>query len=318
VPACDVLLAFGHDEEIGGDAGATAIAALLAERGVKPGYVLDEGGVIATEVLPVPTATIGVSEKGYASLRLAVESAGGHSSMPPRETAIGILANAVARIEGHRPAAAIGDIQREGYRRLAPHLPFGQRVVLGNLWLTAPLVERMFAAKPSLDATPRTTTAPTILRAGVKDNVLPARAEAVVNFRIRVGDSIEGVRAHVVDVVDDPRVAVTLEPFSTNPAAPSPWDGPEFAQIERVLRSVSDETPLVVMPFVTVGATDVRKYAVLTDRLYRFMPVKLAANEFDRVHGTNEQLAVAELGRAIRFYAALVRAYEPPRQAALL
>ena len=175
------------------------------------------------------------------------------------------------------------------------------------------LSRRDFLARTRSVTSSLTTTAPTILRAGVKDNVLPARAEAVVNFRIRVGDTVDGVRAHVVEVVDDPRVKVELEGFSSDPAPPSPYDGPEFAQIERVLRSVSDESPLVVMPFVTVGATDVRKYAVLTDRLYRFLPVRLAAAEFDRVHGTNEQVAIHELRRAIRFYAALLRAYEPPK-----
>ncbi len=312
VPACPVYFAFGHDEEIGGESGAAAMAALLAGRGVKPGFVLDEGGLIAADVLPVPTATIGVAEKGYASVRLTVEGAGGHSSMPPRETAIGILANAVARVERERPPAAIGAIQREGYRRVAPHVPFGQRVVLTNLWLTAPLVEHLFAGKPSLDATLRTTTAPTILRAGVKDNVLASHAEAVVNFRIRVGDSVEGVRAHVVRVVDDARVEVAVEPWAQEPSQPSPYDGAEFAQIERALRAVSDEQPLVVMPYVTIGATDVRRYAILTDRTYRFMPVKLAAVEFDRMHGSNERLAVAEFGRAIRFYAALLRAYVAP------
>ena len=200
VPHCDVYLAFGHDEEVGGRHGAHSLAALLHQRQIVPAFVLDEGGALTLGSVPgleVPIATIGVAEKGYLSVRLSAQGAGGHSSMPPPHTAIGLVAGAVARLEAQRPAAAISTVQRELLARMAPHLPFAQRVVLSNLWLTTPLVERMFAGAPSTDATMRTTTAPTLFRAGIKDNVLAQQADAVVNFRIRPGDSVEGVLRHV-------------------------------------------------------------------------------------------------------------------------
>ena len=213
-PECDVWLAFGHDEEVSGLQGARLMAALMQQRGVRLAYVLDEGGAITRAAIPgthKPLATIGVAEKGYVSVRLLARDGGGHSSMPPRHTAIGRLARAVARLEEHRPAAAFSSVQRELLRRVAAHVDPLQRVVLSNLWITAPLVERLLSAQPASDATLRTTTAPTILRAGVKDNVLAQQAEAVVNFRVRIGDSIDGVLAHVRTTIDDADIEIAVD-----------------------------------------------------------------------------------------------------------
>lgn len=310
-PRCDVWFAFGHDEEVGGGAGAAQLAERLARLGVRPALVLDEGGAITRGALPgadVALATIGVAEKGFVSVRLAARDRGGHSSMPPRHTAIGRVARAVTRLEAERPPADFGSVQRELLARLAPHAPFDQRVVLANLWLTAPLVERLLAGTPAGDASLRTSTAPTLFHAGVKDNVLPQQAEAVVNFRIRPGDSIAGVLAHVRATIDDPAVEVAaLDAFSSEPTAPAPWDDPAFAAIEQALRRVSPEPDLVVAPYTTLGGTDARHYARLTDRLYRFLPVLLTPDLLDAMHGTNERLPLAEYERMLRFYRLMLR-----------
>jgi carboxypeptidase PM20D1 len=310
-PRCPVWLAFGHDEEIGGARGAMAIAARLRERGVRLAFVLDEGGALtlgAAAGVDIPVATIGVAEKGYLSVRLVARGEGGHSSMPPKHTAIGRLAAAIARLEERRPAAEFGEVQRELLRRLAPHLPFGRRVALANLWLMAPLVESLLGATPATDATLRTTTAPTIFKAGVKDNVLPQQAEAVVNFRIRPGDSIEGVLQHVRDVVADEDVRIApAGSFSNEPTAPADWRGDIFAALDTALRRASPETQIVVAPFVTNGATDARHYAALTPNLYRLLPALLTPDLLNSFHGTDERLPIAELERAVRFHIALLQ-----------
>lgn len=314
-PDCDVWLAFGHDEEVSGLEGAVAMAALLQRRGVALDYVLDEGGAITLGAIPGttrPLATIGVAEKGYVSLRLTARDAGGHSSMPPRRTAIGRLARAVALLEEHRPAADFSPVQRELLRRIAPHVDPVQRMVLSNLWITAPLVERLLSAKPASDATLRTTTAPTLFHGGIKDNVLAQKAEAVVNFRVRVGDSIDGVIAHVHDTIDDDDIAIEVEEgFRSEPSPVSSWDDPAFLHIETALRSVSPEADLVVAPYVTSGGTDARHYAALTPRLYRFLPVSMTPELLASFHGNNERIPVAEYERMVRFY---LRLLQPQRQ----
>lgn len=310
-PDCDVWLAFGHDEEVSGLAGAVSMAALLRERGVALDYVLDEGGAITRGAIPgttKPLATIGVAEKGYVSLRLTARDGGGHSSMPPRRTAIGRLARAVALLEAHRPAADFSPVQRELLRRIAAQVDPAQRIVLSNLWITAPLVERLLSAQPASDATLRTTTAPTLFHAGIKDNVLAQKAEAVVNFRVRVGDSIDGVIAHVRDTIDDAEIGIEVDDgFRSEPSAISSWEDPAFIRIETALRSVSPEADLVVAPYVTSGGTDARHYAALTPRLYRFLPVLMTPELLASFHGNNERIPIAEYERMVRFYVRLLQ-----------
>lgn len=315
-PRCDVYLAFGHDEEVSGLAGARAIAELLRERGAQIDFVLDEGGAITQGSIPgthTPLATIGVAEKGYLSVRLRAGDGGGHSSMPPRRTAIGRLARAVARLEEDRPTASLSPVQRELLRRIAARVDPLQRVVLANLWLTAPLVEHALASAPVSDATLRTTTAPTLFQAGIKDNVLAQQAEAVINFRIQPGDSIAGVLAHVRARVDDPAIEIeAIEQFANEPSATSSWDDPAFLRIEQALRRVSDEADLIVAPYVTSGGTDARHYAALTPRLYRFMPALLSPELLSAFHGNNERLPIAEYARMVRFYLALLQPAPAP------
>merc|ERR1719219_1661773 len=93
-------VAFGHDEEIGGHKGAAHIAkylkVLLKKRDESLSFVLDEGMMILTGVFPGvkrPVAYIGVVEKGWAEVNISVSGTQGHSSVPPIETSIGILAH---------------------------------------------------------------------------------------------------------------------------------------------------------------------------------------------------------------------------------
>jgi carboxypeptidase PM20D1 len=104
-PRRTVYIASGFDEEVGGHHGAATIAALLASRGVRLEYVLDEGRAVVEGLVPDvphPVAMIGVAEKGFVSVELTCEMEGGHSSMPPPATAVGVLAAAIDRLEATR------------------------------------------------------------------------------------------------------------------------------------------------------------------------------------------------------------------------
>src|SRR5262249_10549219 len=153
-------------EEVGGRRGAAAIAELLHRRGVEPALVLDEGGLVGEGLVAgvrAPVALIGTAEKGYLSLALSVRARGGHSSMPPAHTAIGILPAALARLEDHPMPARISGPTAEALGFLAPEMPFGARVLLGNLWLFEPLVRRGFEVSPEGNSRVRTTTAVTVV-----------------------------------------------------------------------------------------------------------------------------------------------------------
>src|SRR5262249_50686402 len=110
-PRRTVMLASGHDEETGGARGAQAIAALLKARGVGLEFVIDEGSLItdgAGRGVPGALALIGVAEKGAVTLSLTAETTPGHSSMPPRVSAIGALSAALSRLESNPMPARLG------------------------------------------------------------------------------------------------------------------------------------------------------------------------------------------------------------------
>jgi carboxypeptidase PM20D1 len=151
----------------------------------------------------------------------------------------------------------------------------------------------------------RTTTAPTIFQAGTKENVLPSRARAVVNFRILPGDSVAGVVAHVRRVVDDTSVHVrAMEGFSSEPSAVSRTDGEPYRLLERSIRQAAPDA--VVAPYLVLGGTDARHYHALSQHVYRFIPIRMTSADLDRVHGTDERIAVADYLAAIRFYRQLL------------
>jgi len=307
-PRRTIYLAFGHDEEVGGRHGAARTAALLASRGVRLDYVLDEGGAITNGLVPGisgPVALVGIAEKGYLSLELTVQAEGGHSSMPPPETATGILSAAVARLEAHQMPRHIRGATAAMLDYIGPEMGFSRRLALSNRWLLGGLIERQFGATPSGNAMLRTTTAPTILAAGVKDNVLPSSARAVVNFRILPGDSIAGVLAHARAAIDDPRVAIRVMSESANEPSPVSPLAVEFLSLEATFRQVAPG--VIVTPWLVVGGTDARHYDTLTPNVFRTGAMGLGPTDLGRIHGTNERVAITDYARDIAFYDQLIR-----------
>lgn len=307
-PARTVYLAFGHDEEVGGTAGARAIAALLRARGIDLEMVLDEGGVIGDGILPgvsEPVALVGIAEKGFVTIELSARVPGGHSSLPPRHSAVGILSAAVARVEQSPMGARLEDATRQLFDQVGPRFPIVERAVFANLWLTRPLVLRRFEASPTTNAMVRTTAAPTIFQAGTKDNVLPSYARAVINFRILPGDTVASVLEHVRAAVEDSRVQVrNVGRFSAEPSPTSRTDSESFRTLERTIRSVIPEA--IVAPYLVVVVTDARYYTDLSPSVFRFLPLRLTPRDLERMHGTNERIGVREYETAIRIYRRII------------
>lgn len=310
VPKRSILFAFGDDEEIGGHDGAAKIVETLQARGVHAEFVLDEGGSVTHNILPGvagDVALIGIAEKGYVSLRLSVHSAGGHSSMPPPQSAIGILSAGLARLEAQPMPRRITSVGAQMFDAIAPLQSFPQRLILSNRWLFGPLLLRILDSTPSGAATLRTTTAVTVFNGGVKDNVLPTDANAVVNFRILPGDTVARVRQHVQNALDDPRIEINLlDPSGAkNPSPVSSTQSIGFKALVATTQEIFPNT--TVAPYLVLGATDSAHYEPLTRDIYRFSPVRLDSRDLERIHGIDERLSVEGYLRAVRFMAELMR-----------
>jgi carboxypeptidase PM20D1 len=304
-PQRTVYFVFGHDEEVGGQLGAAKIVALLKERGVKLAWVLDEGLAVTEGILPgvkQPLALIGLAEKGLVSLKLVATTAPGHSSQPPAagNSAIGMLAAALTRLDAQPMAGGIQGAAAEMFAAIGPELPFAQRLAMSNLWLLKPVVERQLDKGGATSALLRTTTAMTVFNAGNKENVLPGRAEAIVNFRLLPGDTVESVTAHVKRVVADDRIEVQPLGAGSNPSKLSSSQTEPFKLVEQTVREVFPDA--IVAPGLMLAASDARHFDTIAEQSYRFMPVRFRAEDLKRVHGTDERIATGQLVDMVRFY----------------
>lgn len=306
-PPRTVYFGFGHDEEVGGS-GARAMSDWLAQRDVRLSFVLDEGGFVTKGLIPGidgRVALIGPAEKGYTSLQLTARGLGGHSSMPPKHTAVGQIARAITRLENN-PFPADLSYTVDTFEYLGDEAPLLQRMIFANLWLFGPLAEKVMSDIPSTNAGIRTTTAATMVEGSPKDNVLPIIAKAVINFRILPGDTVESVYEHVTKVIDDPNIVI--EPytdFSNNPTKVSSIDGGAYETLSRIVRQVRPDT--VVVPRLVVGATDARHLEPVSDASYRFLGLEVGPEQLAGMHGTNEHVSTESFFDSLRMYYLLLK-----------
>jgi carboxypeptidase PM20D1 len=307
-PERTVYLAFGHDEEVGGERGAKRIAERIADQGQRPALVVDEGGAITVGALPgveQPVALVGVAEKGYLSLELVAESEGGHSAMPPPRTSVEIVSDAVMRLGTNPLPADLDGVTGQTFAYVGPEMDFGPQLAFANLWLLEPVVEWALSRNVTTNAAIRTTTAPTVIRGGVKDNVIPTRAQAIVNFRVLPSQGIEAVMDHVGSLLEG--LPVTVRKLQNNPPTPvSAIDSAPFRQVQRAIQQVTPD-PVIVAPLLVPGTTDARHYAPYTDYVYRFLPFRLTPADRGRIHGTDERIALADYAAIIAYYTQLIR-----------
>jgi carboxypeptidase PM20D1 len=306
-PTRTVILAFGHDEESQSQ-GATAMAALLKARGVTPWLVMDEGLVTTVGMMPGvsrPVAMVGVAQKGYATVELKVTSQGGHSSMPPAATPVGILGRAVAALELHQMPARAGGVAHEMLEWVTADVPLHLRLVFANLWLLRPVVRQLLLRKPQSAAVLRTTTAPTMLEASPKENILPSSARAVVNFRLIPGDTVQDVLAHIATTVGDPRVEVNVLPGAHESKQPTSTQSAQFSAVHQAIGEVDPD--VLVAPGLVTGATDARQFLGHAQAILLYRPVRLTQPDVARIHGVNERIVVADLERCVRFEVRLIQ-----------
>ncbi len=302
VPSRTIYLASGHDEEVGGANGAAEIAAYLKAKGVHAAMTLDEGGFLAENLVPGidgPVAMVNLAEKGFASFRLIVETKGGHSSQPPRENTIGMLAQAIVDLENNQlPYKLVKPVDYQ-LEYMGAELPFFKKLAFANPWLfKKPILEALNA---------HTTTATTIIGGGVKNNVIPTVAEATINFRILPGETIESVKQHIENTISD-KIKVEASGFLTNPSPVSNIDSESFKILEKTIRDMFPTS--IVVPGLVGGGTDARYFYEISDDVYRFYPIRISPNSMTRFHGIDEKISKDNYKEIIEFTYHLIKKFD--------
>ena len=309
-PERSIYLAFGHDEEVGGENGAIAMARQFKQEGLDFEFVLDEGSVVLENALPglsKPLAMIGNSEKGYTTLSLTARlSQGGHSSMPPKETAIGVLSKALVALEENPFPGKIDGPIKELFDHVGPEMEWPHKMIFANLWLFEGILVNQLSATPTSNAILRTTTALTMLDAGVKENVLPSQANAKINFRILPGETPATVADHVRKIINDDRIEVKEEnpEFSSAPSKISSTTSFGYNVLQRTAREIYED--VIVAPMVVIAATDSRHYNEVSDNIFRFLPIQLTNDDLKCIHGVDEKISIDTYKKAIQYYYQLI------------
>ncbi len=304
-PKRTVYLCFGHNEEIvaGSNNGAHSIMQVLKDRGVHLDSTLDEGGAIIKAnirgLIDGNLAGIGIAEKGYADYKISVKAKGGHSSQPPKHTAVGMISEAVRDLENHQFKSKMLPSVYNLFSHVGRYTSFPARMVMCNLRLLKPVFIAVMKKFPPAATFVRTTTACTMLSGSPASNVLPQSASVTVNFREMPGDTIADTEAHIKNVIKNKEIEVEFLK-GKEASKVSSTDSEAFKAIDKLAMQISEKN--IVAPFLVMGGTDSYHYEEICDNMYRFSPFTLDTAIMLTTHGTNERIPIDQLPIGVEFF----------------
>lgn len=305
-PQRTIYFAYGSDEEVGGVNGAAKIAEYFKAQGTQFEFYMDEGGLVSEGIVPNiqrPVILIGTAEKGYITLELSVNLPGGHSSRPPRETALDVLVAAVKKLHDYPDEHEISEPVGEFLDFIGPEMKSPFNAVFANRWLFKPIILKEYEKSAEGYALLRTTEVVTVMNAGVKENLVPTLVSAKVNYRVLTGQTTKDVIQNAKDIIQDPRVIVTPREVS-EPSNHSSSSTYGFQLLQQTAAQVFPDA--IVAPFLMLGSTDSKHFQGITENTYRFLPVRMNSDLLGTIHGINERVGVKDYMETISFYETMI------------
>lgn len=310
-PERDVYLLFGQDEEVvaSGESGARRMMETLRDRGIHLDCIIDEGGAI----LPVNIKGIlenkylvgvGIAEKGYTDLEISVSAKGGHSSQPPKHSALGELANVIKDIEDHQFKAEILPFVEQLFSGLGRNCTYPARLITCNIPYLKPLIKAIMTQIPPAACLVRTTTGVTMAQGSPAANVLPQKATVTVNFRQMPGTTVDDVVAHIRKVCRNKDIEINVAK-AKEASKFSPIDSRAFNIIKELCMQESKDN--VVAPYLVMGGTDACNYEPICENIYRYAPYKVTIGLLRCTHGTNERIPVSAVEPGVAFFKRYIR-----------
>ncbi|KAK5652242.1 hypothetical protein OQA88_10739 [Cercophora sp. LCS_1] len=341
-PKRTILLSYGFDEECSGRQGAAHLANFIHERYGDGGIavVVDEGSGFE-ETWGTVFFKPGTGEKGYIDVVATVRMPGGHSSIPPDHTSIGVLSEFITLIESEQYRLHL-DHQNPYYQQLqcgaaySPEFPKKLKKLLSKATSSHTCKAKrdhlaIEAAKqgPAIKYLMQTSQAADVISGGVKVNALPERVSVTVNHRINIGETSQVVRdrltnlggsiakkynltLHAFDDKEEASSIILTETQHTLEVAPiTPADGSvdgPFKVLAGTTRALYGEKA-VVSPGIMTGNTDTKYYWDLTKHIFRFAPGydPDAESMWRGIHTVDEKISVQYHLNSIRWFTLFVR-----------
>ena len=297
----DVIFLAEGDEEDGGALGIKFAVEKHWDK-IAAGFALNEGGRIVLKDNKVQYLGIQVSEKTAADVDVIAKGTSGHASVPRKDNPVTHLAAAVEKIGGYSAPVQFNSVTRGYFSELAPLVDEET-----GKWMRAlDTADRgEHAARFVSDADPvwnamlHDTVAPTMLQAGIRQNVVPSEARAVLNIRLLPGNSVEPLLAKLRQLVNDPQIRFEVEPGAGENAPSSSLSSDLYASISRTAASQFAGTH--VLPYMSTGATDSLFLRLRSVQSYGVLPFALSDEDFLRMHADDERIPIDSFRKGIDF-----------------
>ncbi len=287
----DIILVYVADEEAGCAEGMQYLCEQHPDK-VRAEYALNEVGAFTIHAGQRRLYPIQVAEKGFVWLKMTAKGEPGHGSMPHRQSAVGRLARAVAKLDERLLPLHVSDVVATFIKELAEGIGMPSSLILKRV--LNPLVSDLLLQKVVPDdqarvlrASLHNTANPTGLIAGDKVNVIPSEASAILDCRTLPGTTPDMLLAELRELVGD---AFTFEIIRSGPPSTAPIGTPLYNKLAEVLERRDPGSKAI--PYLTVGFTDSKWLEPLGVKAYGFSPVKLPADlPFAAMfHGHNERI----------------------------
>ncbi len=302
----DVIFLATDDEEAGGDA---SIRMLIAKHWDKfaAGYAINEGGNVFVKSGKVQYIGVQASEKVAANIAVIARGTSGHASQPTKDNPVVHLAAAVAKIGNYSAPVHFTSIVRRYFEGLAPleDDELGKWIRSMDTADRGEHAQRVVSdASPLWNAMLRDTFAPTILNAGIANNVIPAEARANLNVRLLPGDPIDAVVNELNKLVNDPQVRLEVQPNAGLAAPPSSLESDFYGVITKVVSQEFGGAP--ALPFQSTWLTDSAQLRLHNVQAYGLVPFPLMQDDLKRMHGDDERIPLGAFDKGVDVLAKIV------------
>lgn len=285
-PERELVVAFFSDEENGGVFGSHHVVTERPELFADATEAISEVGGYSVELAGKRAYLVQTGEKALIWLKLVARGTAGHGSQVNRDNAVTRLARAVAELGRREWPVHLTATTRQLLDRVAELLGQDVRQVTPDEIAIATGTASRF-----ISATLRTTTNPTGLTAGYKHNVIPDRAEAMIDVRVLPGHE-DAVLAEIQAIVgDDVEIVISHRDIGLE----TTFDG---ALVEAMIGSLQRHDPgAEVLPYLLSGGTDNKALSLLGIRGFGFAPLRLPAElDFPAMfHGVDERVPLDAL-----------------------
>ena len=295
----DVIFLATADEEGGGDASIRMLIAKYWDK-FAAGFAINEGGNVFMKNGKVQYIGVQASEKVAVNVAVIARGTSGHASQPTKDNPVIHLSAAVAKIGTYTAPVHFTAIVRRYFEGIAPleDDEIGKWIRSMDTQDRGEHAQRVVSdASPLWNSMLRDTIAPTILSAGVANNVIPAEARANLNVRLLPGDSISTLMNDLNKLVNDPAVRLEVQPNAGLAAPPSSLESDLYNLICRVASREFGDAP--ALPFQSTWLTDSAQLRLHNVQAYGLVPFPLSNEDLKRMHGDDERIPLASFDKGV-------------------